>query len=77
MGAWVLDGIQTFSLEDWIVEVCTFSVHWSWVEALQHRISKAAVVSVLNVDDCLLLGEKGGELPELETSCDWDDLLHL
>ena len=58
MGDWLLDGIQTLSQLEWILEVGTFWVQFSWVHGRKHRISKAAVVGVLDLDDCLLLGDE-------------------
>ena len=36
------------------------------MECPQHSITKTSIVNVCDIDDCLLLGEEGVELPELE-----------
>ena len=58
-------------VREWALVICGASL-----KGRQHSISKSAVVSVLDFDDCLLLGEEGGERAELETR-ERDVLRHL
>ena len=46
------------------------------MEGGQHCISKTAIVDVLEIDDCMFLGEEGWEFSELQ-SCERDIFHHL
>ena len=54
----VFDLVQTFFGEQGLIPVRTFRVSGSRVKGREHCISKAAVISVLDLDDCMLLGEE-------------------
>ena len=67
MGDWVGDLVETLLGEEAVVPDCSLWMFRSRMEGRQNSITKAAVVGVLDIDDRMLLGEEGCELPELET----------
>ena len=67
VGDWVWDLIQTLFGEQRVVPERTLRIFGARVKGRQDRISKAAVVSILDVDDCLFLGQEVWQLSELET----------
>lgn len=64
----VLDLDENMFAEHVLVAAVTLMVSCSRGKCTHHRITKASIVPVLQVDDCLLLGEEGGQLAEVEIS---------
>ena len=67
VGHRISDLIETLFCEEAVVPKWALAVCGARMEGRQDRISKASVVLVLDVDDCMLLLEEGRELPEFET----------
>ena len=63
----LFDCIEAFFGEELFVPAGTLWIFGARVKGGEHCISKTSIVSVLDVDDCLLLEKKGWELAELKT----------
>ena len=66
MGDGVVDLLKPLFCEEAVVPDGMMRIFRPRKEGRQHRRSKAAVVAVLDIDDCMLLGEECWELPEVE-----------
>ena len=58
VGDRIFDLVETFFAEQRLLPVRKLRVSASRVKGREHCISKAAVISVLDLDDCMLLGEE-------------------
>ena len=67
VGDGVVDLVETLFGEEAFVSEWALMIFGALVKGRQHSICKAAVVSILYVDDRMFLLEEGRELPELET----------
>ena len=67
VGDSVGDLIQTLFGEEAIVPEWALMICGARVIGRQHSVSKTSILSVLDIDDCPLLGDEGGQLPELKT----------
>ena len=60
VGDWELDLVETLFGEEALAPECALRIYCSRVDGRQHPISKAAVVGVLDFDDCLVLRDECG-----------------
>ena len=66
VGGRVFDLVDTIFGEEALVPESALGMFCTRMEGRQPRISKATVFSVVDVDDCMLLDEECGEIPELK-----------
>ena len=59
MGDGLVELIVTFFCEEPVLPKWTLTIFGAWVKGRQDRISKAAFVSILDVDDGMFLVEEG------------------
>ena len=71
-----MDLIETLLGEEAVVPEWALRIFGEWMEGRQDRISKAAVVRIIDVDDRMFLLAEERELPELEAR-ERDALDHL
>ena len=57
VGDWVLDYVDTLFCEETVVPEWALWIFGATVKGRQHPISKASIVTLLDFDDCPLLGQ--------------------